>query len=233
LNQNLEANELFTHIQTPALVPKLKSQSQNGFRYYSIDGKSYPSVTSVLSILSKDGIRAWRDSIGHDVADFETRRAATRGIHFHKICENYLYNKNISEYKKKILSYGLFNLAKSEINRIDNIHGMEKTLYSHSLKLAGRTDCIAEFDNVLSIIDFKSANRKKSPEILENYILQETAYAIMWDELSDIPIEQIVTIVACEDGELQTIIEKPEFYRQKLESVIDQFNKIQLNEVKY
>ena len=229
----MEVNELFTHIQTPNLVPKLKSQSQNGFRYYSVDGKSYPSVTSVLSILSKDGIRAWRDSIGHDVADFETRRAATRGIHFHKICENYLYNKNISEYKKKILSYGLFNLAKSEIDRIDNIYGMEKTLYSHSLKLAERTDCIAEFDNVLSIIDFKSANREKSPEILENHILQETAYAIMWNELTDIPIQQIVTIVACENGELQTVIEKPEFYRQKLESVIEQFNKIQLNEVKY
>jgi genome maintenance exonuclease 1 len=229
----MEINELFTHIQTPNLVPKLKSQSQNGFRYYSVDGKSYPSVTSVLSILSKDGIRAWRDSIGHDVADFETRRAATRGIHFHKICENYLYNKNISEYKKKILSYGLFNLAKSEIDRIDNIYGMEKTLYSHSLKLAGRADCIAEFDNVLSIIDFKSANREKSPEILENHILQETAYAIMWNELIDIPIQQIVTIVACENGELQTVIEKPEFYRPKLESVIEQFNKIQLNEVKY
>ena len=233
MNQNLEENKLFTHIQTPHLIPKLKSQSQNGFRYYSVDGKSYPSVTSVLSILSKDGIRAWRDSIGHDVADFETRRAATRGIHFHKICENYLYNKNISEYKKKILSYGLFNLAKSEIDRIDNIYGMEKTLYSHSLKLAGRTDCIAEFDNVLSIIDFKSANREKSPEILENHILQETAYAIMWNELTDIPIQQIVTIVACENGELQTVIEKPEFYRQKLESVIEQFNKIQLNEVRY
>ena len=233
MNQNLEENKLFTHIQTPHLVPKLKSQSQNGFRYYSVDGKSYPSVTSVLSILSKDGIRAWRDSIGHDVADFETRRAATRGIHFHKICENYLYNKNISEYKKKILSYGLFNLVKSEIDRIDNIHAMEKTLYSHSLKLAGRADCIAEFDNVLSIIDFKSANREKSPEILENHILQETAYAIMWNELTDIPIQQIVTIVACENGELQTVIEKPEFYRQKLESVIEQFNKIQLNEVKY
>ena len=229
----MEINELFTHIQTPNLVPKLKSQSQNGFRYYSVDGKSYPSVTSVLSILSKDGIRAWRDSIGHDVADFETRRAATRGIHFHKICENYLYNKNISEYQKKILSYGLFNLVKSEIDRIDNIHAMEKTLYSHSLKLAGRTDCIAEFDNVLSIIDFKSANREKSPEILENHILQETAYAIMWNELTDIPIQQIVTIVACENGELQTVIEKPEFYRQKLESVIEQFDKIQLNEVKY
>jgi len=224
---------MFTHVDTPLLSQKLKSQNQNGFRYYSVDGKSYPSVTSVLSLLSKDGIHAWRDSIGHDVADFETRRAATRGIYFHKICEHYLYNKNISEYKKKILSYGLFNLVKHEIDRIDNIRGMEKTLYSHSLKLAGRTDCIAEFDNVLSIIDFKSANKEKSPEILENHILQETAYAIMWNELTDIPIEQIVTIVACENGELQTIIEKPEFHRQKLESVIDQFNKIQLNEVKF
>ena len=224
---------MFTHVDTPLLSQKLKSQNQNGFRYYSVDGKSYPSVTSVLSLLSKDGIHAWRDSIGHDVADFETRRAATRGIYFHKICEHYLYNKNISEYKKKILSYGLFNLVKHEIDRIDNIRGMEKTLYSNTLKLAGRTDCIAEFDNILSIIDFKSANREKSPEILENHILQETAYAIMWNELTDIPIEQIVTIVACENGELQTIIEKPEFHRQKLESVIDQFNKIQLNEVKF
>ena len=124
-------------------------------------------------------------------------------------------------------------IKKRFIDRIDNIHGMEKTLYSHSLKLAGRADCIAEFDNVLSIIDFKSANREKSPEILENHILQETAYAIMWNELIDIPIQQIVTIVACENGELQTVIEKPEFYRQKLESVIEQFNKIQFNEVKY
>ena len=223
---------MFTHVDTHLLSQKLKSHNQNGFRYYSIDGKSYPSVTSVLSLLSKDGIRAWRDSIGHDVADFETRRAATRGIYFHKICENYLYNKNISEYRKKILSYGLFNLVKHEIDRIDNIHGMEKTLYSHTLKLAGRTDCIAEFDNILSIIDFKSANKAKSPEILENHILQETAYAIMWNELTDIPIEQIVTIVACENGELQTVIEKPEFYRKKLEYVIEQFNKIQLNEVK-
>ena len=224
---------MFTHVDIPFSSQKLKSQNQNGFRYYSVDGKSYPSVTSVLSLLSKDGIRAWRDSIGHDVADFETRRAATRGIYFHKICENYLYNKNISKYRKKILSFGLFNLVKHEIDRIDNIHGMEKTLYSHTLKLAGRTDCIAEFDNILSIIDFKSANKEKSPEILENHILQETAYAIMWNELTDIPIEQIVTIVACENGELQTVIEKPEFYRQKLESVIKQFDKIQLNEVSY
>ena len=223
---------MFTHINIPISIPILASQNKDGFRYYSVDGKSYPSVTSVLSILSKDGIRAWRDSIGHDVADFETRRAATRGTNFHKICENYLYNKNISSYRKKVLPYGLFNLVKNEIDRIDNIHGMEKTLYSHNLKLAGRVDCVAEFDNILSVIDFKSANKEKTPQILEGNILQETAYAIMWGELTGTQIEQIVTIVACENGETQTIIENPGFHKQRLESIIDEFYKIRLNEIK-
>jgi genome maintenance exonuclease 1 len=109
---------------------------------------------------------------------------------------------------------------------------MEQTLYSHNLKLAGRVDCVAEFDNILSVIDFKSANKEKSPQILEGNILQETAYAIMWRELTGTQIEQIVTIVACENGETQTIIEKPGFYKQRLESVIDEFYKIRLNEIK-
>jgi len=222
---------MFNHIDTPVSIPKLTSQNKDGFRYYSVDGKLYPSVTSVLSILSKDGIRAWRDSIGHDVANFESNRASTRGTHFHKICEHYLCNKNISNFKKKVLPYGLFSLVKNEIDRIDNIHGLEKTLYSHNLKLAGRVDCVAEFDDVLSIIDFKSANKEKSPQILENHLLQETAYAIMWSEIADSPIEQIVTIVACENGESQTVIEKPGFYIKKLESVIDEFYKIQSNEM--
>jgi len=223
---------MFTHVDSSISIPKLSTQNKDGCRYYSVDGKSYPSVTSVLSVLSRDGIRAWRDSIGHDVADFETRRAATRGRHFHKICESYLYNKNISEYRKKVLPFGLFNLVKNEIDRIDNIHTMEQTLYSHELKLAGRVDCVAEFDNILSVIDFKSANKEKTPQILESPILQETAYSIMWSELTDNPIEQIVTIVACENGETQTVIEKPKFYRQRLESVIDEFYKIRTNEIK-
>ena len=98
---------MFTHIDVSVSIPKLASQNKDGFRYYSVDGKLYPSVTSVLSILSKDVIRAWRDSIEHDVANFESNRASTRGTHFHKICENYLCNKNISNYKKKILPYGV------------------------------------------------------------------------------------------------------------------------------
>ena len=223
---------MFSHVLLSLDIPKLSSQNRDGFRYYSIDGKSYPSVTSVLSLLSKDSIRAWRDSIGHDVADFESRRAANRGTAFHKICEHYLCNKDISDFRKKVLPFGLFNLVKNEIDRIDNIHSLEQTLFSHSLKLAGRVDCVAEFDDVLSIIDFKSANKAKTPQILENHLLQETAYAIMWNDLVDKPVEQIVTIVACENGETQTVIEKPQFFKKKLEDVIDTFFNTKFNEVR-
>lgn len=215
---------MFSHLPSLFNIPELKSKTVNGLRYYAIDEHLYPSVTSVLSILTKDSIRAWRDSIGHDVADFESRRAANRGTHFHKICEDYLSNKDISDYKKNVLSYGLFNLVRHEIDRIDNIHGMEKSVFSHNLKLAGRLDCVAEFDDILSIIDFKTANKLKSQEILENHFLQETAYSIMWSEITGEPIEQIVTIVTCENGETQVEIGKPQYYIKKLQEVILEFN---------
>ena len=108
-NPNLGENDMFTHIDPFFSIPKLSSQNRDGFRYYSIDGKSYPSVTSALSLLSKESIRAWRDSIGHDVADFESRRAANRGTAFHKICEHYLCNKDISDFRKKVLPFSFFN----------------------------------------------------------------------------------------------------------------------------
>ena len=219
---------MFTYLDSSISFPKLKTKNANGLRYYSVGDTLYPSVTSVLSILSKEGIQAWRDSIGHDVANFESRRAANRGTYFHKICEDYLLNKNISKHRKKVLPFGLFGLVKKDIDRIDNIHGLENTLFSHSLKLAGRVDCVAEFDNLLSIIDFKSANKEKSQEILETHILQETAYAIMWEEHTEQSIEQIVTIVACENGETQTIIEKPQFFVNKLENTIEKFHQMKM-----
>ena len=220
---------MFLHNYTFENIPKLASKKIDGFRYYSVNDQMYPSVTSVLSLLSKDSIQAWRDSIGHDVANFESRRAAMRGMAFHRICEDYLCNKNISDHKKKILPFGLFNLVKSEIDRIDNICGMETTLFSHSLKLAGRVDCVAEFDNVLSVIDFKSANKSKTPEILEGHLLQETAYAMMWSELTKTRVEQIVTIVSCENGDSQTIIEKPSYYVDRLLQCIENFEKSKID----
>ena len=58
------------------LLPKTKGMKVDGFRFYNIDGKNYPSVTTVLGQLKKDGLQKWRDSIGEKVAQWEMGRAA-------------------------------------------------------------------------------------------------------------------------------------------------------------
>jgi len=214
---------MFNHLNNKFEFPKLEEVKVNGQRYYKVEDDLFPSVTTILSIQNNEGLQKWRERMGEDVANFESIRAANRGNGFHKICESYLNNQDISEYRKNVLSFGLFNLVKNEIERIDNIHGLETTLHSTKYKIAGRTDCIAEFDGMLSIIDFKSANRARADDLLEKHAIQETAYAIMWEEHTNIPIEQIVTIVSCENGESQTVINKPAFFVEKLEECVNEF----------
>ena len=214
---------MFNHLTNNFDFPQLEDVKINGQRYYKVEDDLFPSVTTILSIQNNEGLQKWRERIGEEVANFESRRAANRGNGFHKICESYLNNQDISEYRKNVLSYGLFNLVKNEIERIDNIQGLETTLHSTKYKIAGRTDCIAEFDGMLSIIDFKSANRARTEDLLEKHSIQETAYAIMWEEHTNIPVEQIVTIVACENGDSQTVINKPAFFVEKLEECINEF----------
>ena len=218
---------MFNHILNKFQFPQLQETKVDGKRFYQIDGELFPSVTTVLSAQENEGLIRWRENLGEDVANFEMRRAANRGKIFHSIVEDYLNNRSIQNYKSKVLSFGLFSLVKKEFERVDNIHNLEVTMFSKKYKIAGRADCIAEFDGLLSIIDFKSANRAKKQDQLEKHAIQETAYSVMWNELTNIPIEQIVTIVACENGETQTIIEKPQFFLKQLERCISDFQRLQ------
>ena len=42
--------------------PNTKGMNQNGFRFYAVDGKHYPSVTTILGIQKKEGLEKWRKS---------------------------------------------------------------------------------------------------------------------------------------------------------------------------
>jgi len=214
---------MFTHILNSFEFREFPTVQIDGFRHYEIHGKLYPAITSILSIMNQEKILSWKKNLGEAVAKFESFRAANRGKDFHKICEDYLCNKDISIHKSKVLSLALFNLVKKELERIDDIYAIEPTLYSEKYKIAGRADCIAKFDDIISVIDFKTANRTKNKEILETHSIQETAYAIMYQELTGIKIDQIITIVACENGETQINIEKPNYFVSKLVDCIHEF----------
>jgi len=206
-----------------SVLPKTAGKNIDGVRFYEIDGKSYPSVTSVLSLLKKDSLQDWRNKVGESVANWEMGRAARRGKAMHTLVEQYLQNETPSI--RDVLPLGLFKLIRPYVDQIDNIRLLESIMYSKKLTIAGQVDCVAEYNGKLSVIDFKSANKSREEGWIENYFLQTTAYSMMYEETFGEKIEQIVIILACEDGVAQTFIKKTADYQQKLMESIDNFYK--------
>ena len=204
-------------------LPNTKCKNIDGVRFYEIDGKSYPSVTSVLSLLKADSLKDWRTKVGDSVANWEMGRAARRGKAMHTLVEQYMQNQTPSI--RDVLPLGLFKLIKPYIDKIDNIRMLETIMYSKKLTLAGQVDCVADYNDKLSVIDFKSANKEREEGWIENYFLQTTAYSMMYEELYGQKIEQLVVILACEDGVAQCFIKNRADYEKKLLESIDNFYK--------
>ncbi len=183
--------------------------TDTGRTYKCPDGSSFNSVTTVLKVLSEDAIQAWRRRVGEDVANKIGVRAANRGTAVHSIIERYLDN-NV-EYDKDVMPDVLSTFKDVQPildEHISEILGLEAPLYSKHLKLAGRVDCVGVFDNKLSIIDFKTSRKIKKKEWIHNYFAQASAYAIMFEERTGIPVPQLVIIIAVDNEEPQVFVEK-------------------------
>jgi genome maintenance exonuclease 1 len=198
-----------TFIHKPVTIEEITASETDGKRVYQTpDGKLYPSVTTVLSHHTKDGIMEWRKRVGEEEANKISRQAATRGTKFHSIAENYIQNNPVTHLFKTPLDKSMFECAKPVLDRIDTIYAQEVGLWSHHLRMAGRVDCIAEFDGKLSIIDFKTARREKDEDHIQHYFMQATAYAIMFEERTKTPVSNLVIAIAVEDGMMQVFQSK-------------------------
>jgi hypothetical protein len=199
---------VFVHLNNEPLIDLQAITTDSGRLYLTPDGNKYPSVTTVIGATSKKSILQWRKRVGEAEANRISSRAASRGTNLHLMNEDYLNNMfNEEKYKDKVLPLFMFKHLKPFLDRINNIHVLEGALYSDKLKLAGRVDCIAEYENELAIIDFKSSTEPKKREWIENYIAQECAYAMMYYERTGIKVKKLVTLIACEDGEIQVFQE--------------------------
>ena len=218
----------FTFVDVDLKVPEVEPVNQDGIRFYPIPGadKYYPSVTSITSFQNAKFFKEWRTKVGEDEANRITARATQRGTAFHSITEDYVKGElNLDRYlENNPLSVRMFQSAKSTLNRIDKIHCLETFLYSHFLGLAGRVDCIAEFDGELAVIDFKTSTKEKKESYIEHYFVQETAYAAMFLERSGLEVKKIVTLIATEEGTIQ-VFQKYNLddYLQLLKSYIEEF----------
>tara|TARA_A100001035_G_scaffold193367_1_gene154603 strand:- start:260 stop:937 length:678 start_codon:yes stop_codon:yes gene_type:complete len=174
--------------------------SETGRVYVAPDGSRFPSVTTVLSILSEDAIRAWRLRVGEEEANKVGHRASNRGTAVHSIIEGYLKNEPTDDYLPHI-KQSLQNLRPILDQSIGKIFGLEVALFSRHLGMAGRCDCVAEFDGVPSIVDFKTSKRVKKKENISNYFAQMSAYAIMFEERTGMPITNTVIVMDVDDNE--------------------------------
>jgi CRISPR/Cas system-associated exonuclease Cas4 (RecB family) len=209
----------------PKQLEDLKSETfPDGKRYYTLpDGSRLPSVTTVIGAQKKHIFAAWRNKVGEDVANAITKKATSRGTNVHTLCEKYLNNEELGDIMPD--AHEMFLSIKPELNRINNIHYQEQALWSKQLNMAGRVDCIAEFDGVLSVIDFKTSKKIKSHEDIEDYFWQTTAYALMYEELIGESINDIVIIMAVQDNNPIVFKQKTEDHITGLVKAIDFYKK--------
>jgi genome maintenance exonuclease 1 len=183
---------------------ELEKKEQNGIRLYHLpDGQWVPSITSVTSFYNRQIFVKWRERIGLEEANRITKRATARGTDFHQVCQDYLENKELDWNDYQPMTKIMFIHAKPYLDKINNIHAIERTLYSEYLGLAGRVDCIAEYDGELAVIDFKTSEKIKPEEWIENYFVQETFYAAAYYELTKIVPVKLITIMVTPGGEVK------------------------------
>lgn len=197
---------------------------KSGRTYVAPDGARYPSITTVLSILSEEAIRKWRARVGEDVANQVSTRASNRGSAVHSAVEKYLLNEDTTEYLPHI-QQSLSNLKPHLDDNVGTIFGLEVPLYSAHLGLAGRVDCVAEWKGVPSIIDFKTSKRIKKKEHISNYFAQMAAYAIMWEERTGMPIVNTVVVMDVDFEQPLIFEEHRDNYVPLLLNTIEEYRK--------
>jgi genome maintenance exonuclease 1 len=210
----------FEFVKLESLDYDLKAVTTDDGRVYETPtGEKYPSITTVLSSYNKKAIFEWRERVGAEEANRIARKASSRGTKLHTVCEKYLLNESDGMKFKTMMpdTKELFLQLKPHIDEnVGRVFGIEQALFSHRLKIAGRCDCIAEWNGQLSIVDYKTASREKSEDGILNYFMQCTAYAEMFEERTGLPVNQIVVAIAVENEQPQIFVREKHKYINEL-----------------
>lgn len=191
--------------------------SDKGRVYETPEGAKYPSVTSVVGLYKAQAIQEWRNRVGHEEANRISSRASSRGTAIHSLCEEYLKTGKATP---SIFDHEMYTSLVPHLDEIDNIHALESPLYSNYLKVAGTVDCVAEYKGKLHIIDFKTSSRVKTRDDIHDYFMQTSAYAVMFEELTGIPVPRVLIIMGVDH------MKEPLTFSEKRNDWIGDFMKI-------
>lgn len=192
-------------------------------RKYVVDGEQFLSVTTLLSMFSDFDVEAWKQRVSEKEADKISKAATSRGTELHEWIESYLYQKEVRT--NNPLQIGLRKTIKPLLNRITEVNLLEAPLYSKSMGLAGTVDCVGSFDDIPSIIDFKTSGKSKKKEWIKSYFLQTSIYSYMVEELYSVKIPQVVILIAVENQPAQFFVENRMNWRGDVKDILTKWRK--------
>ena len=220
---------MFEHVNHGITLPKMTRKTTEKCRkYFTPEGNAYPSITTVLSILSEEAIQRWRARVGEEEANRISKQASTRGTAVHNIFEKYVNND--PNYLEGVMPHNIqtFKDAQKTLDEsITKVYCQEAPLYSKHLGVAGRVDCVGQWNGVDSIIDYKTSRKLKKKEWISGYFMQCAAYAIMWEERTGMPMKQLVVFVAGDEG-TQVFIEDRDNWTKELINTITEYKRRKL-----
>jgi hypothetical protein len=174
------------------------------YRYYTIDGKKVPSVTTILNVINKPQLIPWavrttRDYIKQELFAFKRadslkdldldgllaksakehdrvrNAAADKGIAVHSSIASYVGAKsNVANNDPAVIAFRDWQES-SQFVPIAS----ERLVFSQEHGFAGTADLIGTLNDKLALLDIKTG-RGVYPE----YKLQLAAYAVAWGEMS-------------------------------------------------
>jgi ATP-dependent exoDNAse (exonuclease V) beta subunit len=181
----------------------------------------------------EEGIRKWRERVGEEEANRVSHMATQRGTAVHQIMEDYILDQDPITKPMPIHLATASKLKKWVDIYVGDVKLVEGQLFSHHLRTAGTVDLVAEWEGEMAIIDWKTSKYAKKRHYIENYFMQEAAYAVMFEERTGIPVKKLVTAVAYDepnggtqlfvenrDDWIDRFIELREMYDTQLQSML-------------
>ena len=221
-------------IKNKYIYPKIERvDTEIGRHYLDSTNKPVPSVTTVLSgtSKSKDGLIKWRNRVGDEEADRVIKQSTDIGTAVHEAIEKFLNKESWNDFgdtsdqiMAKNISHKFVNDA---LNGITEIWGLEVGLILDNL-YAGTADCVGLYDDIPTLIDFKTAKKIKKRDWIEDYFLQGCAYANAHNVMFGTDIQQIVILMVDRNLIFQEYIVRPtefSYLTRKWKNRLIEFNK--------
>ena len=214
--------------------PLLESvTSDTGYRYYvePVTNNKLASVTTILSEMTdKTALIAWRERLGNEEADRQSKYASGLGSIMHSYLEDHIAGKERKSSSNLIYKVAR-GMADTVISRglahVDDIWGYEVKLFYPGL-YAGTADLISTYKGQPAIVDYKNTKKMKKREWIDNYFLQLSAYALAHNEMFGTEIKSgIILMVSRELDFKEFVIEGLEFqeYQDRWLRMVDDYYK--------